>query len=123
MNNFSILKGNLGKDPELRTTQNGIKVATYSIAVYRPNPKDKEKPITDWFNVIAWGDQAELVMANLKKGSKAIVTGKFQTRSYEDKNGNKVNATELVQEEAALVLAKEKKEDTESIYSDSELPF
>lgn len=122
MNNFSILKGNLGKDPELRTTQNGIKVATYSIAVYRPNPKDKEKPITDWFNVIAWGDQAELVMTNLKKGSKAIVTGKFQTRSYEDKNGNKVNTTELVQEEAALVLAKEKKEETGSIFGD-DLPF
>lgn len=122
MNN-TYLSGNLGKDPELRTTQSGIKVATYSIGVYRPNPKEKDKPLTDWFNVVAWGEQAELVMKNLNKGSKILVAGKFQTRNYDDKDGKKVYVTELMQNEFWLAPSKDKKEDTGSIHSDEELPF
>ncbi len=120
MNNFAMLKGNVGKDPEVRTTQSGIKVATYSIAVYRPNPQDKEKPIADWFNVIAWRDQADIAVENIKKGSKVLVTGKFQTRSYQDKDGKTVYATDFVQDE--LFLAPGKHNDTGSIHGD-ELPF
>lgn len=121
MNN-TTLSGNLGKDPELRETQSGIKVATYSVGVYRANPKDKEKPLTDWFNVVAWGEQAEQVMSNLKKGSKVLVNGKFQTRSYDDKDGKKVYVTELMQNDFWLAPTK-KKEDTGSTFLDSELPF
>ena len=114
------MSGNVGKDPELRTTTSGVKVATYSIATYRANPKEKDKPITDWFNVVAWGDQADLVMANIKKGSKILVAGKFQTRNYDDKDGKKVYVTELMQSDFWLAP---KKEDTGSTHDESELPF
>lgn len=122
MNNSAYIKGNVGQDPELRQTQSGVKVATYSVGVYRANPKEKDKPLTDWFNVVAWGDQAESVIANVKKGTKVIVSGRFQTRNYEDKDGKKVYVTELMQDDFGIVPTK-KKEDTGSTFSDSELPF
>lgn len=122
MNN-SYVSGNCGKDPEVRTTQNGIKVATYSIGSYRANPKDKDKPLTDWYNIVAWGDQADLVMNNLKKGTKVLVIGRFQTRNYQDKDGKTVYTTELMQNDFWIAPQKEKKEDNGSIYEDSQLPF
>lgn len=122
MNNSAYIKGNVGQDPEMRQTQSGIKVATYSVGVYRANPKDKDKPLTDWFNIVAWGDQAELVMANVKKGTKVIISGRFQTRTYEDKDSKKVYVTELMQDDFGIVPTK-KKEETGSTFNDSELPF
>lgn len=122
MNNLAILKGNVGKDPEVRTTQSGVKVATYSIGVYRANPKDKDKPLTDWFNVVSWGDQADVVTSNVKKGTKVLITGKFQTRNYDDKDGKKVYVTEFIQDELFLAPMKEKQaEDTGSTFD--QLPF
>lgn len=118
MINQTFIQGNLGADPEIRETTSGTKVANYRLAVYRANPKDKDKPLTDWFNVIAWGDQADLVINNLKKGSKVLVSGKFQTRSYDDKDGKKVYVTELFQSDFWLAP---KKEDTGS--SKEEMPF
>lgn len=118
--NSVVMSGNVGKDPEIRETTNGTKVATYSLAVYRANPKDKEKPLTDWYNVVAWGEQAEQVVTNLKKGTKVLVTGRFQTRNYEDKDGKRVYVTELFQDGFWLAP---KKEDTGSTKDDSSLPF
>lgn len=126
MTNLSILKGNVGRDPEVKQTTNGTKVATYSIAVYRPNPKDKEKPLTDWFNVVAWGEQADMVANNLKKGTKILALGKFQTRSYQNKNGDTVTVTEFFQDEIYLALSKEKKTEVHesgSTIDDDSLPF
>lgn len=123
MNNVYI-SGNVGKDPEQRTTQNGVKVATYTLACYRANPKDKDKPLTDWYNIVAWGDTADQVMNNVKKGSKILVTGRFQTRNYQDKDNKTVYTTELMQSELWLAPNKEKKaEDTGSVFSDDSLPF
>ena len=119
MNSASI-SGYVGQDPELRTTQSGIKVATYSIGVYRANPKDKTKPLTDWFNVIAWGDLAESVMKNVHKSSYVLTNGKFQTRSYE-KDGKKVVVTEFMSNDIWLAPPKDTKEDTGS--TQDELPF
>mgnify|MGYP002523287504 CR=1 FL=1 len=124
MTQIAILKGNIGKDPEVRFTQtNNTKVVTFSIAVYRPNPKDKDKPFTDWFNCVCWGDQADIAEANLKKGMYVQLTGKFQTRDYE-KDGKKVYVTEFWVDEMAQVFKKEKDQfaDTGSIYGD-DLPF
>lgn len=126
MINQSIITGNAGKDPELRTTQNGTKVATYSLAAYRANPKDENKPFTDWYNIVAWGDQADLVVANVHKGTKLLVAGRFNTRSYEDKDGKTVYVTELMQSEFYIAPSKEKKEENESgsfVYDDDDLPF
>lgn len=124
MTSLSILKGNVGQDPEIRYTANtNTKVATYSLAVYRPNPKDKDKPLTDWFNIVAWGDQADLVEANLKKGSKIIVTGKFQTRSYDNKEGKKVTVTEFYQDDFGIIPKKEDVFESGSTHPDDELPW
>lgn len=116
------VNGNVGKDPEVRTTTNGTKVATYSVASSRPNPQDKEKPLTDWVNVVAWGDQADLVMENLKKGTKVTIGCKIQTRSYQDKDGKTVYTTDYIQEVLGIVPTK-KKNDTGSIHGDDSLPF
>lgn len=124
MTQTAILKGNLGKDPETKLTQNGAKVVTFSVATYRPNPKDKDKPITDWFNCVAVGDQADIVEQHFKKGTSVYLFGKFRTRNYDDKDGKKVYITEFWLDECGLAL-KKKKEDTStgSTYDDSELPF
>lgn len=122
MNNFSMIQGNLGKDPEVRQTQNGTRVATYTLACYRANPKDKDKPFTDWYNVAAWGEQADQVTANLKKGMKVLVTGRFQTRSYTDKDGKTVYATDFMQDSFWLAPAKEKPADFAPVAED-EFPF
>lgn len=126
MTSLTILKGNVGRDPEVKQITNGTKVATYSIAVYRPNPKDKEKPLTDWFNVVAWGEQADMVANNLKKGTKILALGKLQTRSYQNKNGDTVTVTEFFQDEIYLALPKEKKTEVHesgSTIDDDSLPF
>ena len=120
--NSSYISGNVGKDPELRQTQNGTKVATYTLACYRANPKDKDKSLTDWYNIVAWGEQADLVMANIKKGTKVLVIGRFQTRNYDDKDGKKVYVTELMQNEFYLAPAKEKTADFAPVTYD-DLPF
>lgn len=117
--NQTTISGNLGQDPELRTTTTGTNVATYSIGVYRANPKEKDKPITDWFNIVAWGEQADLVMQNLKKGTKVLVNGRFQTRTYQNKEGKNVSVTELFQNDFWLAPKKVK----DPFGDDPERPF
>lgn len=112
--------GNLGQEPEIRMTQNNLKVATYSLAVTREF--SKEKQVTDWFNVVAWGKQADLVEAHLHKGSSVVVMGCFQTRSYENKEGKKVVVTEFKQDYFGIVPKTEVHE-SGSTFADSELPF
>ena len=126
MTSVSVLKGNVGQEPEVRMTPNGTKVVTYSIAVYRANAKDKDKPFTDWFNVVVFGEQADLAEANIHKGSKLIVTGKFQTRSYDSKEGKKVTVTEFWQDDFGIIPKKEQAgnvEDNGSLFNEDDLPF
>ena len=129
MNNFSMLTGNVGKDPETRFTPSGSKVVNYSLAVFRPT-KDKENPATDWFNVICWGDQATLIEQNVHKGTRLLVEGRFQTRSYDDKDGKKVYVTELIQNDFWLApkkLEEQKEEQDKNEFvepiTDDDLPF
>ena len=128
MNNFVKLEGNLGKDPEIRSTQSGTKVATFSLTVRR-SKKGEENPITDWFNIVAWGEQATQVEEHLKKGTMVQINGKLQTRNYDDKDGKKVYVTEVWLDNFWLAPKKaEKKEekqefDNGSMFSDAELPF
>lgn len=129
MTSLSILKGNVGQEPEVRMTTKGTKVVTYSLAVYRANPSDKDNPLTDWFNIVVYGDQADLAEANIHKGTRLLVTGKFQTRSYENKEGKKVTVTEFWQDDFGIVPKKEQPvavqplADNNSLFDESELPF
>ena len=91
--------GNLGKDPEIRTTQNGAKVANFSLAVSE-SWKDKsgqKQERTEWVNVVVWSDGLVGVIEKyLSKGSKVFISGKMQTRKWEDKSGATKYMTEIV---------------------------
>ena len=91
MNSISII-GRLTADPELRKTQNGIPVASFTLAVDRPRVKDT----TDFFSCVAWRQTGEFVSQYFTKGRKMGVTGSMQSRRYEDKDGNKRTVWELV---------------------------
>lgn len=78
----AAIKGTLGKDPDVRSTPNGTKVANFSVAVERGFGDSKT---TDWFNVVAWKSLAEFVEKYLKKGKTVFIAGELQTRSWEDK--------------------------------------
>lgn len=96
MFNSVILMGRLVADPELRTTPNGISVTTFRIAVDRGYVKAGEEKQTDFIDIVAWRQSAEFVCRYFKKGSLIIVQGSLQSRQYEDKNGNKRTAYEVV---------------------------
>jgi single-strand DNA-binding protein len=91
--NTVILIGRLTRDPELRYTNSGHAVANFTLAVDRPFSKEKE---TDFIPIIVWQKQAENCAEYLLKGSQVAVEGRLQVRGYEDKQGNKRTATEVV---------------------------
>ena len=95
MLNLTILEGRLTRDPELRKTQSGIAVATFTVACDRPRKKDAEQQ-ADFINVVAWRQSAEFLSNYFHKGDAVQVQGRIQTRTYDDKNGNKVFVTEVV---------------------------
>ncbi|NLP47428.1 MAG: single-stranded DNA-binding protein [Clostridiales bacterium] len=96
MLNSVILMGRLVADPELRTTQNGISVTTFRIAVNRSYTRAGEERQADFIDIVAWRQSAEFVCRYFQKGSLIIVQGSLQSRQYEDKNGNKRTAYEVV---------------------------
>jgi single-strand DNA-binding protein len=96
--NKAMIIGNLGRDPEMRYTPNGQAVTQFTVAVNR-NYKDSNgewKEETEWFRVVAWGPLAERTAENLRKGRKVYVEGRLQTRTWDDKDGQKHYTTELV---------------------------
>lgn len=96
MLNRIILIGRLAQDPEMKYTNSGRAVATFSLAVDRPfTPKGKEKE-TDFIRIVVWEKQAELVAQYLHKGRLAAIEGRLQMRQYEDKENRKVRIAEVV---------------------------
>ncbi|MCB2203705.1 single-stranded DNA-binding protein [bacterium] len=96
--NKVMLIGNLGGDPELRYTESNIPVVSFSLAT-NESYKDQNGTLverTEWHRCVAWRKLAELFGEYLKKGSKVYVEGKLQTRSWDDKDGNKRYMTEVV---------------------------
>ena len=105
--NKVLVIGNLGRDPEMRYTPTGRPVASFTIAATRvwQSADGIRHEETEWFNVVAWGTLAEICNNNLKKGSQVFVEGRLQTRRWEDGNGTKHFATELVSQEIILLGA------------------
>lgn len=96
--NKVILIGNLGKDPELRYTPSGTAVASFSLATSE-KWKDREGNMqdkTEWHNIVVWGRQAEIAKEYLAKGRQVYIEGRIQTRSWDDKDGNKRYTTEII---------------------------
>lgn len=106
MYNRAILIGRLVADPELRTTQSGVSVCSFCIAVDRPYSKDKEKQ-ADFINCVAWRERAEFVSRYFSKGKPILVEGSIQTRQYTDKNDQKRTAMEVVADNVRFVGKKD----------------
>lgn len=130
MLNKAILNGRLTKAPELKQTQNGKSVCSFTIAVDRS--RDREK--TDFVPIVAWGKTAEFVNQWFGKGDLITIVGRIEVRSYEDKDGNKRMATEIIAEEVLFggsknaTNASEKPAESkngwfEQIEDDGDLPF
>lgn len=96
--NKAILVGNLGKDPELRTTPTGRQCCIFTLATTeRWNDENGQKQEqTTWHNMVAWGRQAEVMHQYLSKGNRVYIEGRIVNRSYDDKEGNKRYVSEVV---------------------------
>lgn len=89
--NSCTFAGRLGRTPELRSTQSGKTVSSFSLAVRRPFSKE-----TDWFDFVVWGNDATFLSQYAKKGDYVIARGRLQKRSYENPNGTPMTAWEIV---------------------------
>lgn len=98
----TIWVGNLTRDPELRVTQSGKSVCTFSIAVKR-----RMQDITDFHDCVVWNAQAEAVAKHFHKGKEILVEGELQNRTWEDKEGNKRWKTELAVDRFSFVGRKD----------------
>lgn len=99
MINKVILVGNLGRDPELRTTTSGQPVANFTMATSRKwkNRDGERQEDTEWHTIVCWGRQAEIAGQYLTKGKQIYVEGRIQTRSWDDRqSGEKKYRTEII---------------------------
>ena len=96
MINNVVLIGRLTKDPELKYTQTGIATTRFTLAVNRPFKNQNGENKADFINIQVWRKQAENVANYLKKGSLAGVTGRIQTGSYENQQGQRIYTTDVV---------------------------
>ena len=108
--------GNVGRDPEIRTMQNGDKVANLSIAVsetWRDKTSGERKEKTTWVPLVVWGNLAGIVEQYVSKGSKIMVSGKFQVRKWQDQSGTDRYSTEIVLQgyDAKLILLSGRRDD------------
>ena len=104
--NKVMLIGNLTRDPELNTTNSGVSVCRFSIAVQRRFANAENGPQADFFNIVVWRGQAENCHKFLKKGSKCCVIGKIQNSSYEAQDGTKRYTTEIVADEVEFLTSR-----------------
>ncbi|MBO5359517.1 MAG: single-stranded DNA-binding protein [Clostridia bacterium] len=106
MLNCAVLMGRLVADPELRTTTSGISVTSFRIAVERSFVRQGEERQADFIDIVAWRQTAEFVSRYFRKGSMIAVQGSIQTRNYEDKQGNKRTAVEVVADNVSFCGSK-----------------
>ena len=116
MFNLVVLTGRLTADPELKTTQSGISVTSFSIAVDRRYRAGEEKQ-TDFINIVAWRQSAEFVAKHFRKGNMIGIEGSIQTRKYTDKNGNNKVAFEVIANNVQFV---DKKSDSSGTPSEAQ---
>jgi single-strand DNA-binding protein len=119
--NKVIIIGNVGRDPEMRYTPSGRPVTSFSVATSRTwvSAEGERREETEWFNVVAWGNLAEICKAHLNKGQQVYVEGRLQTRGWEDENGKKHFRTELVASEMIL-LGDRRSQSTDADYVSDE---
>ncbi|MCO5232944.1 MAG: single-stranded DNA-binding protein [Chitinophagales bacterium] len=103
--NFVQLVGNLGRNPEMKTFENGNSIAKFSLATSESytNKLGEKVQDTQWHNIVAWGKLAKIAEEQLEKGKEVSVKGKITYKNYEDKNGVKKIFTEIVAEEIECI--------------------
>lgn len=136
--NKVMVIGHLGKDPEMRYTPSGRPVTTFSVAVSRSwNTADGERRSeTEWFNIVAWGNLAEICKQYLHKGKQVYIEGRLQTRRWEDNEGQKRTSVEVVANEMMMLgdrrdsssqsqeqSSEEKDDHSEPVADEDEFPF
>lgn len=117
--NKVILIGHMTADPELRQTQTGVSVCSFSIGVTRRFQRTGDQQTSDFINIVAWRQTAEFISKYFKKGSAICICGSLQTRNYTANDGSKRYITEVVADEASFV---EKKTDASSRPDDYPAP-
>jgi single-strand DNA-binding protein len=124
--NKVMIIGHLGRDPEMRYTPSGRPVTTFTVATSRSwNTVDGERHTeTEWFNIVAWGNLAEICKQYLNKGQQVYIEGRLQTRKWDDKEGNRHYTTEVVAQE--MMMLGERKDSNNQNHveetSESEMP-
>lgn len=125
--NKIILKGRLSKDIDLRKTANGTDVISTSIAVNRKLKNEDGTYTADFFNLVAFGKLAEFINNYFSKGQEILIEGRLQNKSWEDQNGQKKYATEVIVESAEFCGSKKEAVDTTTedytTIEQEELPF
>ena len=101
--NKVVLIGNLTRDPELQTTNSGVSVCRFTLAVTRRFANTEGERDADFINVVVWRNQAENCHKYLKKGSKCAVIGRIQTSSYDAQDGSKRYTTDVVADEVEFI--------------------
>lgn len=103
--NKVMVIGNMGRDPELRYTPSGKPVTSFSLASSRSwvAPDGERREETEWFNVVAWGNLAEICSQKLAKSQQVYIEGRLQTRSWEDDRGQRHFRTEVVANEMIIL--------------------
>ena len=131
MINNVVLMGRLTATPELKSTGNGTAVTSFTLAVERNFVRQGEQRQADFIECVAWKNTAEFIEKYFRKGSMIALTGHIQTRNYEDKNGNKRKAVEVVADSVSFCGGKNENnaesennnDDFEEINDDDDLPF
>jgi single-strand DNA-binding protein len=115
-----MIIGNLGRDPEMRYTPSGRPVTEFSVAVNQSTKNQQTGEwveATDWFRVTVWGDRAERTAEQLRKGNRVFVEGRFRTREYETRDGQKRISLEITADNVISLEARERGGDAEGGFS------
>ena len=110
MLNTAAIVGRLGKDPELRTTQSGKSVTSFSLAVQRPRKNQNGEYESDWLDVQAWGTTAEFICKYFQQGQLMAVSGRIQTRVYTDRDGKARKGVEIVAQDVSFCEGRKREE-------------
>ena len=120
MINRVVLMGRLVADPELKTTNTGISVTSFRIAVDRNYVKQGEQRQADFFDIVAWRSSAEFVCRNFSKGSLIAVDGQLQSRQYQTKDGQNRTAIEVVADSISFTGERRESAPTYQAYQNTE---
>lgn len=123
MLNMVVIMGRITADPELRTTQSGLSVTSFSVAVDRGYVKDGGERQTDFINCVAWRQNADFITRYFSKGSMIAITGSLQQRSYTDKDGNKRTAYEVIVDRASFCGSKAESGTSNAVKNDAPASF